>query len=61
MILECQTIFHLDLGFPGYFLLYASTLYNIDENKVLNWKLSEKDQKLLKKVIFLYKNYLVTN
>ena len=48
---KASTVFvYIDLGFTGYLLLYASTLYNINETTISNWKLSEKDQRVIKRV-----------
>ena len=45
-----DTIYLLDLGYIGYLLLYALTLYNIDEEKLVNWGLGNSDLRTIKMV-----------
>ena len=43
-------IYSLELGYIGYLLLYALTLYNVDEEKLLKWELPERDIKTIRLV-----------
>ena len=43
-------IYSSELGYIGYLLLYALTLYNVDEEKLLKWELPERDIKTIRLV-----------
>ena len=45
-----NALYSLELGYIGYILLYALTLYNIDEEKFLRWELPEKDIRIIRLV-----------
>ena len=49
-IFVCIMIHLIDLGYIGYLLLYALTLYNIDEEKLIKWELADRDVKTIKMV-----------